>query len=151
MDGRIYTFYSYKGGVGRSMALANVAEYFYLQGLKVLIVDWDLEAPGLESFFYPASPDGVDKVRSRLGLLDLLTEYKRNFEDLAVEPPAAESTDGSPSESPSEPVETFEDRLLSFLPMTQFLHQVHGPISENDSNGLWLMTAGWRHGDRFKA
>ena len=151
MDGRIYTFYSYKGGVGRSMALANVAEYFYLQGLKVLIVDWDLEAPGLESFFYPASPDGVEKVRSRLGLLDLLTEYKRNFEDLAVETPAAESTEGSPSESPSEPVETFEDRLVSFLPMTQFLHQVHGPSSENDSNGLWLMTAGWRHGDRFKA
>lgn len=25
----IYTFYSYKGGVGRSMALANVAEWLY--------------------------------------------------------------------------------------------------------------------------
>ena len=47
----IVTFYSYKGGVGRSMALANVAEWFRLQGLKVVMVDWDLEAPGLESFF----------------------------------------------------------------------------------------------------
>ena len=52
MNGLIYTFYSYKGGVGRSMALANVAEYFYLKGLRVVMVDWDLEAPGLESFFY---------------------------------------------------------------------------------------------------
>ena len=53
----IYTFYSYKGGVGRSMALANVAECFYLQGLKVLMIDWDLEAPGLEAFFYDPEPD----------------------------------------------------------------------------------------------
>ncbi|HYE71696.1 MAG TPA: P-loop NTPase, partial [Blastocatellia bacterium] len=45
----IYTFYSYKGGVGRSMALANVAEWLYRQGLRVVIIDWDLEAPGLES------------------------------------------------------------------------------------------------------
>ena len=50
----IVTFYSYKGGVGRSMALANVAEWFRLQGLRVVMVDWDLEAPGLESFFSAA-------------------------------------------------------------------------------------------------
>jgi MinD superfamily P-loop ATPase len=44
----IYTFYSYKGGVGRSMAIASVAQWLYLQGLNVFMVDWDLEAPGLE-------------------------------------------------------------------------------------------------------
>jgi cellulose biosynthesis protein BcsQ len=49
--GYIYTFYSYKGGVGRSMALANVAALLVLWGRKVLILDWDLEAPGIESFF----------------------------------------------------------------------------------------------------
>lgn len=49
--GYIYTFYSYKGGVGRSMALANVAALLALWGRKVLILDWDLEAPGIESFF----------------------------------------------------------------------------------------------------
>src|SRR4051794_39095955 len=47
----IYTFYSYKGGVGRTMALANVAEVFYRAGLRVLMVDWDLESPGLERYF----------------------------------------------------------------------------------------------------
>src|SRR5260370_4632282 len=51
----IYTFYSFKGGVGRSMALANVAEWLYLQGLRVVMVDWDLEAPGLETFFFDAA------------------------------------------------------------------------------------------------
>lgn len=47
----IVTFYSYKGGVGRSMALANVAVLLAKRGLRVLAVDWDLEAPGLERYF----------------------------------------------------------------------------------------------------
>jgi cellulose biosynthesis protein BcsQ len=52
-DGLIYTFYSFKGGVGRSMALANVAVLLAQWGKQVLVVDWDLEAPGLERFFDP--------------------------------------------------------------------------------------------------
>jgi MinD-like ATPase involved in chromosome partitioning or flagellar assembly len=47
----IVTFYSYKGGVGRSMALANVAVLLARRGLRVLAVDWDLEAPGIENYF----------------------------------------------------------------------------------------------------
>jgi MinD-like ATPase involved in chromosome partitioning or flagellar assembly len=47
----IVTFYSYKGGVGRSMALANIAVLLAQRGLRVLTVDWDLEAPGLEQYF----------------------------------------------------------------------------------------------------
>lgn len=49
--GQIITFYSYKGGVGRTMALANVAVLLGKWGYKVLIVDWDLDAPGLEYFY----------------------------------------------------------------------------------------------------
>lgn len=49
--GSIITSYSYKGGVGRSMALANVSVLLARQGLRVLSVDWDLEAPGLERYF----------------------------------------------------------------------------------------------------
>lgn len=41
------TFYSYKGGVGRSLALANAARYLALFGRKVFAVDLDLEGPGL--------------------------------------------------------------------------------------------------------
>ena len=48
---QIITFYSYKGGVGRSMALANVATLLSKWGKRVLMIDWDLEAPGLENFF----------------------------------------------------------------------------------------------------
>ena len=45
--GIVYTFYSFKGGVGRTMALANAAALLAKWGYSVLMVDWDLEAPGL--------------------------------------------------------------------------------------------------------
>ena len=44
--GMIVTFYSWKGGVGRTMALANTAVQLARKGNRVLVVDWDLEAPG---------------------------------------------------------------------------------------------------------
>lgn len=51
--GRIVTFYSYKGGTGRSMALANFAWILAASGKSVLTIDWDLEAPGLHRYFRP--------------------------------------------------------------------------------------------------
>ena len=67
---QIITFYSYKGGVGRSMALANVATLLSKWGKKVLMIDWDLEAPGLENFF----KDALKKTdwSKQKGVLDLL-------------------------------------------------------------------------------
>ncbi|WP_299708067.1 AAA family ATPase [uncultured Pontibacter sp.] len=45
------TFYSYKGGVGRSLTLANVATFLAKFGQKVCLLDLDLEAPGLNYKF----------------------------------------------------------------------------------------------------
>jgi tetratricopeptide (TPR) repeat protein/cellulose biosynthesis protein BcsQ len=56
-DGTIVTFYSYKGGTGRTMALANVGWILASSGAKVLLLDWDLEGPGLQHYlrtFLPA-------------------------------------------------------------------------------------------------
>ena len=55
-------FYSYKGGVGRSTALAIVARLLAKEGLKVAVIDLDLEAPGLNSLLLTkpkTSPFGV--------------------------------------------------------------------------------------------
>lgn len=54
---RIATFYSYKGGVGRTFLLANVAVLLAKWGKKVLCVDWDLEAPGLLHYFSTAAKE----------------------------------------------------------------------------------------------
>jgi MinD-like ATPase involved in chromosome partitioning or flagellar assembly len=70
--GIVYTFYSFKGGVGRTMALANVAVLLAKWGYSVLAVDWDLEAPGLEQFFNRLKPD-IHKLRAETpGIVDLV-------------------------------------------------------------------------------
>ncbi|MFN2262407.1 MAG: KGGVGR-motif variant AAA ATPase [Psychroflexus sp.] len=69
----IITFYSYKGGVGRSMALANIAYELSKRKFKVLVVDWDLEAPGIERFFSSFKIENSSE-----GLLQLLLAYKND-------------------------------------------------------------------------
>lgn len=67
--GRVVTFYSYKGGVGRTFAMANVALVLARWGQRVLCVDWDLDAPGLVHYFRPFILDRV-----KHGLLELIEE-----------------------------------------------------------------------------
>jgi cellulose biosynthesis protein BcsQ len=76
--GQVITFYSYKGGTGRSMALANIAcllatEQAAKGGKPVLAIDWDLEAPGLHRYFEPFLLAGRGDAQD--GLIEL-------FEDL---------------------------------------------------------------------
>ncbi len=47
---RYVSFYSYKGGAGRTLALANCARALAQLGKTVAIVDLDIEAPGLAHF-----------------------------------------------------------------------------------------------------
>nr|WP_225877282.1 hypothetical protein [Streptomyces resistomycificus] len=82
--GRIVTFYSYKGGTGRTMALANTAWITASQGRRVLVVDWDLEAPGLDRFLSPfLEPNAL---RDRPGVLDLINDYMLKVESLHPAP-----------------------------------------------------------------
>lgn len=46
-------FFSIKGGVGRSSALAATAWYLAEQGKRVLVLDLDLESPGLSTAILP--------------------------------------------------------------------------------------------------
>jgi Mrp family chromosome partitioning ATPase len=70
--GTLVTFYSYKGGVGRTMALANIAVLMAAWGKRVLVVDWDLEAPGVEHFL--AERAELASIQQGKGLIELLTE-----------------------------------------------------------------------------
>jgi cellulose biosynthesis protein BcsQ len=82
-DGRIFTFYSYKGGTGRSMALANVAWMLAAAGKRVLAIDWDMEAPGLHRYFHPFLDD--PEATSTPGVIDFVTEFAMAAIDPAAE------------------------------------------------------------------
>ncbi|HYO71089.1 MAG TPA: TIR domain-containing protein [Archangium sp.] len=82
--GRVITFYSYKGGVGRTQALANIGTILTRWGYKVLCVDWDLEAPGLDRYFHrwlkqPQNPGVVELIHAHV------EERKPRWQDYVVE------------------------------------------------------------------
>jgi MinD-like ATPase involved in chromosome partitioning or flagellar assembly len=82
---RIVTFYSYKGGTGRSMALANVAWILAANGKRVAVVDWDLEAPGLHRYFHPYLRD--PSLTDSSGVIDFVMAYARE----AIKPAKSDS------------------------------------------------------------
>jgi cellulose biosynthesis protein BcsQ len=87
---RIITFYSYKGGTGRSMALANVAWILASNGKRVIAIDWDLEAPGLHRYFRPFLVDKELSGQESQGVIDMVLEYARRA---AAPPPPGEAVD----------------------------------------------------------
>ncbi|EDZ96124.1 conserved hypothetical protein [Limnospira maxima CS-328] len=66
-------FYSYKGGVGRTTALIQTAFQLMRSGKRVVIVDMDVEAPGLHTLLPP------QKFTLKLGLVDYLWERQTCF------------------------------------------------------------------------
>lgn len=68
------TFFSYKGGVGRTLAAVNFAVYASRQGQTTAILDFDLEAPGVSAKF--AELQSQDDTEP--GLLDYILEYQEH-------------------------------------------------------------------------
>jgi cellulose biosynthesis protein BcsQ len=130
VPGQIATFYSYKGGTGRTLALANVA---CLLGQrypkdKILMVDWDLEAPGLHRYFRDhvksnllGSLNRERAIEEKEGLLDLFVEVEARSRKLSLD-----KTDASA---------TTVKAIYDDLPLDRF-------IVATDVEGLDLMKAG---------
>lgn len=74
MSAKVVTFYSFKGGVGRTQALANVAVALARQGKRVIAVDMDMESPGLHAFFGPERSRTWNRAElaTHEGLIDFL-------------------------------------------------------------------------------
>jgi MinD-like ATPase involved in chromosome partitioning or flagellar assembly len=65
----VVTFYSFKGGVGRTMALVNVATELAARGKRILVVDFDLEAPGVQTY----APFSSSK--KNRGIVEYVTQF----------------------------------------------------------------------------
>lgn len=100
----IYSFYSYKGGVGRTHLLANVAAYLcYYRKRRVLLIDWDLEAPGLHFYFQERDDTPI---KTGKGLIDLLDDYLEKY---------AEADENNPLSTEKLPYPTKDNGYITTL------------------------------------
>ena len=117
------------------MALANVAELFFQAGLRVLAVDFDLEAPGLDRFLArddskrdDSKRDDSKKILDQEGVVDMLLQYKSNMSRSSVV-----DADGKEF-MPHEPLEHYTVDLTP---------------QPSERGRLWLLPAGRRSDGRF--
>ncbi|UUU26388.1 FxSxx-COOH system tetratricopeptide repeat protein [Streptomyces sp. DSM 40750] len=95
--GTIITFYSFKGGTGRTMALVNTAWILASNGLRVLVVDWDLEAPGLHTYLQPLLAD--PELTESAGVIEMVSDFARH----SVAPRVGSGVDGGGTAGPPRP------------------------------------------------
>lgn len=84
--GEVVTFYSYKGGTGRTMALSNMAVLLARQQnatVPILMIDWDMEAPGLHHYFphVDAGPGALEFFEACREQLRLRREAAADMDD----------------------------------------------------------------------
>ncbi|MBO89997.1 MAG: hypothetical protein CMP14_10780 [Rickettsiales bacterium] len=132
----VTTFYSFKGGVGRTLALANVAYELARTGARVLVVDFDLEAPGLDSIFSPPE-DTVTK-----GLVEYIDSYleKRqpdDVRDFVYEWAPPERLDGSVNVMPAGKVDKSYSRRLGKIDWVELYDKQKGYMLFEDLKRQW--------------
>ncbi len=85
---KVISFFSFKGGVGRTALLTNLGAYWASQGKVVLLMDLDLGAPGLS---YSLEGKLLDEQGRRQGMSDLLhvffDQVKQDPEKIRLLPP----------------------------------------------------------------
>ena len=125
--GKVVAFYSFKGGTGRSMALANIGCILAHDpevGGPVLMVDWDLEAPGLHRYFrrhlFRAFRGDEKAQELTFGLIDLFIDMRNRIDEMEA---------GAHQD--------FESavRLVENLPLSEY-------VIKTDIPGLHLIKAG---------
>ena len=85
---KVITFYSFKGGTGRSLALANIAAYLERFKFKVCIVDMDIEAPGIHYKFMKPDDPRIETMQGVVDYIDSFTENHlppRNTDDYLID------------------------------------------------------------------
>lgn len=122
----IVSFFSFKGGVGRTSTLVATALTLARNGHRVAIVDLDLEAPGLAIIF---SQDNFDKP----GVIDYLLEKKIQPDDwklgthiIPINDVKLLGDEGQPLQLL--PAGTVDDNYLEKLARLDFQNLVNGEL-----------------------
>lgn len=94
----VISFYSYKGGMGRTTTLVAYASYLAIHhSKKVVVIDCDLEAPGLTNFFlrYPAEQNQRNGLVEYMLDKELSLASQKKIKDYVWEVDHAFSGEGS--------------------------------------------------------
>lgn len=78
LNSKLISFYSFKGGVGRTTTMIMSAIDLAKRGKKIVLIDFDLEAPGVASLF-------PDEEISKYGVLDFLIESASYEEKINID------------------------------------------------------------------
>lgn len=132
----VVTFYSFKGGVGRTLALANVGLQLARTGRRVLLVDFDLEAPGLHTF-------NVLKPREEYrGLVDYVGDFLRtgaapDVRDYVYEALGAGKEDGRLWVMPAGPSDVTYAKKLNAINWESLYEDRNGFMMMEDMKAQW--------------
>jgi len=73
--GKTLAFHSYKGGTGKTTLLANLSALYASNGLKVCLLDFDLYAPSLASYFRKTPTASINNLlNGEVGISDVLVD-----------------------------------------------------------------------------
>lgn len=140
-DGQIVTFYSFKGGVGRTMALANVATLLACRGLRVLVVDFDLDAPGLGRYLPP--PKSLSGELTS-GVVEFFSSLRDSFD-------ARFADDEAYSAEPTETVKKLREIIEATLDRREHIYIAKVTVPDGPRSGtIDVMPAG-RFDDKYNA
>ena len=78
LKAELISFYSFKGGVGRTTTMVMAAIELAKRGKQVVMVDFDLEAPGISSLF-------PEESMSKYGVLDFFLENAVTSDDINID------------------------------------------------------------------
>lgn len=123
--GEVVTFYSYKGGTGRTMALSNIAVLLARRdnaSVPVLMLDWDMEAPGLHHYF--------EQHEECPGVLEFFEACREQLERLGASHPAGHAAGGEQDYA------ALAERVLDAIDWQQYVVRV------DQGSPLYLMRAG---------
>jgi tetratricopeptide (TPR) repeat protein len=116
--GEVTTFYSFESGTARSVALSNTAVLLAGRNnatVPVLMIDWDLESPGLHHYF--------ERRAAHPGLLEYFQACRDHLARMGRQPGAADDT-------------ALAQQVLDAIDWEPFVERV------DDSRPLYLMRAG---------
>jgi MinD-like ATPase involved in chromosome partitioning or flagellar assembly len=80
MDSKVIAFHSYKGGTGKTTCVVNLAALFASMGKKICLIDFDIYAPSLTSYFGVSPKYFIhDLLSGDADFHDVLVNYSRTL------------------------------------------------------------------------